>query len=187
MSIVTIIVIAFGLSMDAFAIAVASGVAANRMTVKVAFKMAAFFGGFQALMPVLGWVCGVSLRSRISAADHWIVFGLLTMVGLKMIWEARHEEELVDRAPPGTAVLFVLALATSLDALAVGFSLSALDVEILTPALIIGVITFLLSLGGVYVGKCIGHFCEKYIEILGGLILIGIGIKILMEHLFSSL
>lgn len=183
MSIITIVFIAFGLAMDAFAVAVASGVAANRMIMRLAFKTAAFFGGFQAVMPVVGWVCGETLCSRISAVDHWIAFGLLTVIGLKMIWEARHEEELIDRAPPGTTVLFVLALATSLDALAVGFSLSALNVEILAPAVIIGIVTFLLSLGGVYVGKHVGHFCEKYIEIFGGLILIGIGVEILIKHL----
>jgi len=183
MSIITIILIAFGLSMDAFAVAVASGVAARRMPLNGALKMAAFFGGAQAIMPVIGWVCGVSLRSRISAVDHWIAFALLTMVGLKMIWEARHEEDLIGRALPGTAVLFILALATSVDALVVGFSLSALNIEIWTPAAVIGAVTFLLSLGGVYVGKRVGHFCEKYIEIIGGLILIGIGVEILIKHL----
>jgi manganese efflux pump family protein len=184
MNIFTIFMIAFGLAMDAFAVAVASGYAIRQMNLGHAFRMAFFFGGFQAIMPIAGWFLGSGVRHLISGFDHWIAFGLLAFVGGKMIWEARHEEEFVEKTPLGIATLFVLAVATSIDALAVGLTLSFLAVPILLPAAIIGIVTFGLSLAGVYIGKAFGHFFEKNIEIFGGLVLIGIGVKILVEHIF---
>jgi len=184
MNIGLILAIALGLSMDAFAVAVASGYAISRMNLGHALRMALFFGGFQAIMPVAGWLLGLSVRQFIAGFDHWLAFGLLLFVGGKMIWEARHEEEFVEKNPLNIATLFMLALATSIDALAVGLSLSFLAVAILLPAAIIGAVTFALSLAGVYVGKAFGHFFENKIEIVGGLVLIGIGVKILLEHLF---
>lgn len=187
MDVLTILFIAFGLAMDAFAVSVASGFAIKNLRLRNAVTIAFFFGSFQAVMPVIGWLAGYSLRSFIASFDHWIAFGLLGFIGLKMIYEStKMDGESDPRDPLNVAVLLMLSVATSIDALAVGLSLSILDVLIITPALIIGIITFLLSLLGVYIGDRFGHFFEKKIEFAGGLILIGIGIKILIEHLAFS-
>lgn len=184
MSLSTIIFIAIALSMDAFAIAIASGFTIEKLKIKHALRIALAFGLFQFLMPVVGWFAGVGLKSFISGIDHWIAFALLTFVGGKMIYEGiRMEPEEKTTNPLKLSVLFILSIATSIDALAVGLSLSLLNISILTPALIIGCITFSISFAGVYIGKKLGHFFESKIEIVGGLILVGIGIKILIEHL----
>jgi putative Mn2+ efflux pump MntP len=146
--------------------------------------MALFFGGFQALMPVLGWLAGQELRPLIQGVDHWVAFGVLSLVGAKMIYEAfslAEEERLT--APPGIVLLLTLAIATSLDALAVGLSLAVLRVEIALPALVIGVVTFVMTLLGVSLGRRFGHLFESKIEAAGGVVLILIGVKILWEHL----
>lgn len=184
MDIISIIFIAFGLAMDAFAVSITSGLIIKHLRVNNALKIAMFFGAFQAIMPLIGWSAGLSFRDFISGVDHWIAFGLLSIIGCKMIYESSKmgsNEKKID--PLNLYVLFILSIATSIDALAVGLSLSFLDVPIALPAIIIGVVTFLLSLLGVYLGNRIGHFFERKIELIGGLILIGIGIKILIEHL----
>lgn len=186
MSPLTVILIALGLSLDAFAVSVASGIVIRRDRVRHACKVALFFGGFQALMPAIGWLAGLGLRNFISGIDHWIAFGLLVFIGSKMIVESRG----LDRAekggcPTDTPVLFMLAIATSLDALAVGLSFSLLQVSIVMPVLVIGAITFAVSFGGFLAGSRFGHLLERKIELLGGLILIGIGVKILIEHLMN--
>jgi len=182
--VLTVFLIALGLSMDAFAVAVSSGIAARQVKVIDALKIALFFGGFQAIMPTIGWLAGIGLRSFISGFDHWLAFGLLTIIGLHMIYESTRKERGEKRIDPtNIAVLFVLAVATSIDALAVGLSLSLLKISIIMPVIIIGGVTFALSLAGVFVGNKLGHFFEKKIEVLGGLILIAIGIRILVEHL----
>lgn len=175
--------IAVALSMDAFAVAVASGFTIKKMRVHHALRMALFFGGFQAIMPIIGWTAGRTISGYISGFDHWIAFGLLSIAGAKMIYESfkLKEERTID--PRKLTILFALAIATSIDALAVGVSLSFLDVNVVEPAIIIGVITFLFSFAGVYIGKKFGHVFESKIEILGGVILIAIGVKILVEHL----
>jgi len=182
---VTVLIIAVGLSLDAFAVAVATGALLKRDHVKHALRMASFFGLFQALMPVLGWLAGLTLRDMIETADHWVAFGLLLFVGGKMIYEAvwlkNEEKEPGDGAHDTVALLF-LSIATSLDALAVGLSLSLLGVDIALPSLIIGVVCFLFTLAGVGVGAKVGHLFEEKIEIVGGLVLIAIGVKILMDH-----
>jgi len=135
-------------------------------------------------MPVIGWLAGLSVREFISAVDHWVAFALLFMVGGKMIYEATFMEKDDDKKDPlNISVLLILSIATSIDALAVGFTLSFINVEIVTPAIIIGIITFVFSFAGVYIGDRFGHFMEKKIEVLGGVVLIGIGVKILLEHL----
>jgi putative Mn2+ efflux pump MntP len=183
---VQILLIAVALSLDAFAVAVAEGIVIRRLQVAHALKLAAWFGGFQALMPLLGWWCGGAVREYISHWDHWVAFGLLVFVGGKMIHEAVGLEEAERRTgPAGGWTVFVLAVATSLDALAVGFTFALQATPILAPVLIIGGITFVLIYLGVWVGTRFGHFFEKRIEVVGGVILIGIGLKILLEHLLS--
>jgi len=183
-----LLLIALGLSMDAFAVAVASGATMKRLHLPRALKMALFFGGFQALMPVLGWLAGLGMKSFISGVDHWIAFGLLTAIGGKMLYEAFKIKEEEDCGGPktcpfDTGTLTVLAIATSIDALAVGVTFSVLSVSIITPVLVIGLVTFAMSVGGVKLGSSGGHFFEHRMEAAGGLILIAIGLKILIGHL----
>ena len=184
----TLLLIAFGLSMDAFAVSISNGITIKRRRTNHALRIGLFFGSFQALMPLIGWSAGLNLRDLISGVDHWIAFGLLSFIGCKMIYESTRMDIREKEVKPLTLpTLLVLSVATSIDALAVGISFALLQISIVTPILVIGVVTFLLSFLGVLTGSKIGHFFEKKIEILGGLILIGIGIKILIEHLFPSL
>lgn len=181
-----IFVLAVGLAMDAFAVSVASGIAMKNVRVGHAFRMAAAFGLFQAIMPALGWASGRALQQVLSGVDHWIAFGLLSFVGGKMIYEATRLEEAEEPANPfALRTLLVLAVATSIDAFAVGVTFVMIGASIVTPAFIIGAVTFALCLAGVYIGERIGHFFEKKIEIAGGLVLIGIGLKILIDHLLA--
>ena len=186
MHLITILLIALALSMDALAVSISSGVALRTMHIPHAIRMGLWFGSFQAIMPVIGWFIGKELLTFISRVDHWVAFGLLSLIGIKMIYESRKlPTEDNTTAQFKTHILFVLAVATSIDALAVGMSLSILQISIVKPVIIIGMVTFILSFIGVVVGKRIGGFFERKIEVIGGLILIGIGIKILVEHLRS--
>jgi len=179
-----VIAIAFGLAMDAFAVSIASGVAMRDLKVRQAFRIAFFFGLFQAVMPAVGWLSGRSIVDFVSSFDHWVAFALLSIVGLKMIYEAmRIGKSEKANLNLGTATLLLLSVATSIDALIVGFGFAFLGVPILTPIIIIGSVTFAMSLLGVLIGDRVGHFFEKRIEVLGGLILIVMGLKILIEHL----
>ncbi|PKM97153.1 MAG: hypothetical protein CVU79_09785 [Elusimicrobia bacterium HGW-Elusimicrobia-3] len=183
-----LLLIALGLSMDAFAVSVASGATMKRLHLPNALKMALFFGGFQALMPVLGWLAGLGMKSFISGVDHWIAFGLLLAVGGKMLYESLKIKEEEDCGGPktcpfDTGTLTVLAIATSIDALAVGLTFSVLAVSIIAPVLVIGLVTFVMSVAGVKLGSTGGHFFEHKMEAAGGLILIAIGLKILLGHL----
>lgn len=183
MHIVTIIFIACGLAMDAFAVSITSGLTIKRLRIEHAFRIAFFFGAFQAIMPLIGWLAGLSLQDIIANIDHWIAFGLLSFIGCKMIFESFRMEQSSNRMNPlNLLVLLMLSIATSIDALAVGVSLAFLRVSIITPIILIGSITFLLSFLGTFVGHRFGHFFEQKIEIIGGIILIGIGVKILVEH-----
>jgi putative Mn2+ efflux pump MntP len=184
MDIISIVLIAVGLAMDAFAVSITSGITIKRLHINHALRIALFFGFFQAIMPIIGWLAGLSLRDYISAIDHWIAFGLLSFIGCKMIYEsitAQSNEKEIN--PLNVYVLLVLSVATSIDALAIGVSFAFLKVSIVTPVIIIGAVTFILSYLGVYIGDRIGHFFENKIEVAGGLLLIGIGIKILVEGL----
>ena len=183
MNFLTVFIIAIGLAMDAFAVSIASGISLKKCCISNAARIALSFGLFQALMPILGWIAGQTLRSSISHVDHWIAFGLLAFIGGKMIYESRQIDSCkrTDPLQPGT--LLLLSIATSIDALAVGFSLAILNVHLFLPVLVIGIVTFVLSFIGVYLGDRIGHICEKQVELIGGLVLIGIGVKILIEHL----
>jgi putative Mn2+ efflux pump MntP len=178
-----ILLIALGLAMDAFAVSIASGATMKRLEIKNALKMGLFFGGFQTFMPVIGWFAGIGMKTFITGWDHWLAFGLLTFVGGKMIHEALcHEksEESANSRPFDTGALLILALATSIDALAVGITFSVLSVSILVPVLVIGLVTFCFSVAGVQLGVKGGHFFENKVEIIGGLILFAIGLKILL-------
>ena len=188
MNLLPIVIIAIGLAMDAFAVSVATGAAYKNPRINYALRMALAFGSFQTIMPVIGWLSGLGLRNFIGDYDHWVVFILLGFVGCKMIYgsfkikQARKKTDMLS-----TAVILVLALATSIDALAVGITFSFLfRGSIAIAVIIIGIVTFVLSYVGFYIGKSFGHFFETGIEALGGLILLVIGTKILLEHLFFS-
>lgn len=187
MNLFTLLLISLGLSLDALAVAVASGFSSERLHIRHAFRMALAFGLFQACMPIVGWMAGTELKLLIADIDHWMAFGLLSAIGGKMIYESiklREEEKTSNPFAPFT--LLTLAIATSIDALAVGASLSFIGIDIMEPAIIIGCVTFILSFLGVYIGKHFGHIFESKLEIAGGIILIGIGIKILVEHLKAT-
>lgn len=184
MKIYDIIIIAIALSLDAFAVSITSGVTIKNLKIRNAFKIAAFFGGFQALMPLMGYLAGRTVNSYIQNYDHWIAFGLLTFIGGKMIYEGFKIEECeLDKDCLNSVTLLILAIATSIDALAVGVVFSSLAGAIIMPAAIIGVITFVVCFAGVYIGDKIGSFFEKKMEIVGGAVLIIIGIKLLVEGL----
>ena len=188
MNIITIILIALGLAMDAFAVSITTGVRIKRHRVSNALKIGLLFGAFQAFMPVLGWLAGYSFQDLISEIDHWLAFILLTIIGIKMIYESfklESNNEVDNKAPNPIKlnILLILAIATSIDALAVGFTFAFLEISIITPVIIIGLVTFLLSFLGVFIGNKLGDVFQNKVQIIGGLILIGIGIKILTEHL----
>ena len=176
-----LLLIAVGLSMDAFAVSICKGLSLKNLKKRHATLVGLYFGGFQFLMPVLGWALGYRFEHVIVSVDHWIAFGLLTVIGVSMIREARHADELDDDL--GFKTMLLLALATSIDALAVGVTFAFLQVRILPAASLIGVTTFLLSFVGVYIGHLFGLRYKAKAEIAGGVILIFIGVKILLEHL----
>lgn len=182
----TTLAVAFSLAMDAFSVSVAYGACTKGDGGTNALKMASSFGTFQMLMPVLGWVAGEKMLDFIAGFDHWIAFGLLFSIGCKMIYEAARQQTL-EKAKPLTAyVLLALSIATSIDALAVGLSFAFLKMQIATPIIVIGIITFTLSLAGALLGDKLRQMHIYKIGVLGGLILIVIGVKILLEHLTLS-
>ncbi len=183
MSILTILILAVGLSFDTFAVSVSLGIARRHIVFGEAFKAALVFAAFQATMPLIGWLLGLSVKSVIEPIDHWIALTLLCLIGIKMIFEAfngNSENKIID--PTKIRVLITLALATSIDALAVGVSFSVVTVNLLDAYFIIGSITFLVAMLGMLSGKKVGGLIGKRMEIIGGLILIAIGVKIAMEH-----
>jgi putative Mn2+ efflux pump MntP len=182
MDFVTVILIAIGLAMDAFAVSIAKGISVKRNKLKSAILLASLFGGFQALMPVIGWLAGLGLKDIIMGVDHWIAFVLLGFIGAKMIYDSTRSEDGKEEDITLFAAL-TLAVATSIDALMVGLSFAFLETPILVPILIIGVVTFVLSFVGVIFGSGMGSIFGRNIKILGGLVLILIGIRILIEHL----
>jgi putative Mn2+ efflux pump MntP len=180
---VTILLIAIGLAMDAFAVSMVHGMTIQNRRVATGLKMASSFGAFQAFMPVLGWLAGLSFIELISGFDHWVAFGLLAFIGGRMIYTARANPKEEKETKLTAPVLLILSVATSIDALAVGLSFSLLRVSITTPVMLIGVVTFLLSLTGFSFGNKLGKFFERKVQVIGGIVLIAIGIKILLEHL----
>lgn len=179
-----LLLLGVGLSMDAFAVSVCKGLAMRKATLKAELTCGIWFGGFQALMPLVGFFLGTLFADAIQAFDHWVAFGLLALIGFNMLKEAFGDEEETADADMSVKTMFVMAVATSIDALAVGISLAmAGDVNIFVAVALIGVTTFVLSAIGVAVGNIFGSRYEKKAEIAGGVILILLGIKILLEHL----
>ena len=186
MGFIELLLIAAGLSMDAFAVSICKGLGMKRVNLKVAVVLALFFGGFQALMPLIGWALGSQFLGIIGPIDHWVAFVLLAVIGGKMLWEAFHDGDEGDGKPADRIDLgefFILAVATSIDALAVGISFAALSVDIVPSVALIGVTTFAFTIAGVFVGNFFGSRYEKPASIVGGVVLILIGTKILLEHL----
>ena len=188
MSLTTIILLALALAMDAFAVSITSGITIGKMHLRHALRIAGFFGFFQAVMPLLGWSVGRGAADFIQAYDHWVAFGLLGGIGGKMIYESfKLDADCKEKADPlNLYVLFTLAVATSIDAGAVGVSLSLLDVRIILPSIIIGIVTFFVSMAGTWLGQSFGDLFGERIEIAGGIVLIAIGCKILLQHLFFT-
>lgn len=183
MDLLTVVLISIGLAMDAFAVSICKGLSMRTPSLKAMLIVGLWFGGFQGLMPIIGYYLGESLYQYISAVDHWIAFALLLLIGFNMIREALSgDEEDVD-ADIGVKVMFLLAVATSIDALAVGISLAMEGADIFLDALIIGVITFAISVAGVKLGSVVGDKFSTKAQILGGIILIALGVKFLLEGL----
>jgi putative Mn2+ efflux pump MntP len=177
-----IFLLAFALSMDAFAVSIGLGVKNKYFDTFLAFKVALFFGFFQGLMPLFGHLSSIGLGSTIESIDHWVAFILLSVLGGKMLYESFGENIEDDIAQITNKLLFYLAIATSIDAMAAGFTLNLLQLDPYISMIIIGIITFIFSFAGVYIGSKGGGFLEEKSEKIGGVILIGIGFKILIEH-----
>lgn len=188
----SIFITGIGLSMDAFAVSLAKGFCLKEDEFKYSFRVALFFGGFQALMPLLGWWVGTYFEGYIKSFDHWIAFILLGLIGGKMLVESIKDIRSggdsntpmeCERDEFSYKKLTILAIATSIDALAVGVSFAFLNVSIISSIVIIGITTFVLSFFAVFLGKRLGEFMQNYAELIGGVLLIFIGVKILIEHL----
>ncbi len=184
MGLAELVLLAIGLSMDAFAVSICKGLGMKKINLKVAVVLGLFFGGFQAGMPVIGWALGSQFLGIIGPIDHWIAFALLAIIGINMLREALNGEEETTDADLSVKTMFLMAVATSVDALAVGISLAMAGVSnIFLAVLLIGVTTFALSAIGVRVANVFGSRYEKKAELMGGVILILLGVKILLEHL----
>ena len=183
MGVTELFVLGIGLGMDAFAVSICKGLAMTRMSWKKAGIIGMYFGVFQAIMPLLGFFLGIGFEAKIKAIDHWIALVLLSIIGIKMILEACSKEEEAVNDSVDIKTMTLLGIATSIDALAVGITLAFLNVNIIKAVIAIGVITFLLCVWGVKIGNVFGDRYQKKAEITGGVILILMGVKILIEHL----
>jgi putative Mn2+ efflux pump MntP len=184
LDLLSIFLIAIGLAIDCFAVSISGSIAMKRITPAQILRVALSFGAFQAGMTALGWLLGQTFVDLIESFDHWIAFGLLAFVGLRMIWESFRTDSDVRAVDITTGLaLLVLSIATSIDALAVGVSFAFFDVNLVYACLIIGIIALALTAVGLSLGKKIGKVIGKRAEIVGGIVLIGIGIRILLEHL----
>lgn len=185
----TLVLTAFALSADAFAVSVSRGLRMPRFEWRKALLLAACCGVFQAVMPIAGWALGSAFADAIEGFDHWIAFALLAAIGAKLLWEAwknRTADERVEPTPLTVREAILLGIATSIDAMAVGVSFAFLDVNVWVAAAVIGVVTFAVCLFGVRLGHRAGHLLAEWAEVIGGLILIGIGVRILVEHLSAG-
>ena len=182
MGLTEIFLVGIGLSMDAFAVSICKGLKMHKLNLMQTALISFFFGFFQALMPFLGWLIGTSFYRYVEKVDHWIAFFLLAVIGIKMIIEAFKNEEETDIGFD-LKELFLLAIATSIDAFAVGITFAFLKIDIFISVLIIGITTFVFSATGVFIGHKFGEICKRKAEVAGGVILLLIGIKILLEGL----
>ena len=183
MSTFELFIIAVGLSMDAVAVAICKGLSVSKVNLRHAACTGLWFGGFQALMPLIGWLLGVRFQTAIERFDHWIAFILLAVLGINMIREAKNGEEECCNCSFAWRAMLPMAVATSIDALAVGVTFAFLKVDIIAAVVFIGVITFLLSAVGVRLGSVLGQKYQSAAQIFGGAVLILMGLKILLEHL----
>ena len=183
MGLIELFLIAVGLSMDAFAVSVCKGLAMPKCTFKKAAIVGLRFGGFQALMPAIGYILGAQFQEAIASIDHWIAFVLLALIGGNMIHEALDNDEEEADASLDVKTMFLLAVATSIDALAIGITFAFLKVSIIPAVCFIGIVTFIISFTGVKIGNVFGARYKNKAEIVGGVILILLGLKILLEHL----
>ncbi len=184
MSLFELFIIAVGLSMDAFAVSIGKGLTMKKATWKNMFTVGLYFGIFQAVMPLIGYFAGSLFADMITSFDHWIAFVLLAVIGGKMIYESFHEADEGEKADLGPGAMLPLAVATSIDALAVGVGFAFLNVQIVPAVLFIGVVTLVLSMAGVKIGNVFGAKYKRWAELAGGVILVLMGLKILIEHLF---
>ncbi len=186
MGLISTVAIAFGLAMDAFAVSIVSGMAIEKVTHRHVLRLAFSFGFFQFLMPIIGWLAGMSLAVYIKQWDHWIAFGMLGFVGGKMLWEARsasvHE---TTQDPTKGWTLILLSIATSIDALAVGLTMALIGVSVWMPSVVIGIVAAGMTVLGMTFGNKFGDKCGKWAEVVGGLVLLGIGFNILITHLME--
>lgn len=187
MGLAELIVIAIGVSMDAFAVSICKGLSLQKIRPVHVMKTGLWFGGFQALMPLVGYFLGVSFAGFVASVDHWIAFILLGIIGGNMIKESSHRDDTCEVSPDFSArSMFPLAVATSIDALAIGVSFAFLKVDIWTAVLLIGICTALFSGVGVLIGRYFGHRWKSKAEFAGGFILIAMGLKILLEHTLGA-
>ncbi len=184
MNIISIIIIAIGLSMDSFAVSVTNGLIIRDLNAKRILTISFSLTIFQALMPLIGWFAGIGIEKYINEFGHWIAFSLLSFIGLKMIYDGLKKNEIVKDNELKILTLIGQSFATSIDAFVVGVSFALLNLSIVIPMLIIGLITFIVSIIGLLLGKYLVERIGKKVEIFGGIVLIGIGIKILIEHLY---
>ena len=183
MSLLTLFMLAIGLSFDTFAISISCGIARKCMVFWDAFKIATVFASLQAMMPIIGWLGGISIRNYVEPVDHWIAFGLLGIIGVKMVIDSFRNDDSKDFNPLNFKMMIGLGIATSIDALAVGISFALVEVNMLAAFIAIGFITFIVAMLGMLFGKNIGGKAGHRMEIVGGLMLIAIGSKILLQYL----
>ena len=184
MDTLSIILIAIGLSMDSFAVSVTNGLTIRDLNVKRVLLISFSLAIFQAVMPLIGWFAGIGIEQYITEFDHWIAFVLLSFIGIKMIYEGLQKNDKEKDSELKILTLIGQSFATSIDAFAVGISFAFLNISIITPVFIIGFVTFIFSLIGLYLGKYFGKKIGKSVEVFGGIVLLGIGFKILIEHLY---
>ena len=178
--------IAIALAMDAFAVSIVAGLTIEQLTHRHVFRLAFYFGLFQFIMPVLGWLAGQSLAEYINKWDHWVAFALLTAIGGKMLWEARFPKKPGNCSDPTRGLMLItLSVATSIDALAVGLSMAFLGISIWVPSVVIGAVAAAMTMIGMRFGSRFGRKSGHWAQLLGGVVLIGIGIRILISHLFA--
>lgn len=186
MGIVSLLFLSIGLAMDAVAVSITCGANVKELRIAHAFRVAIVFAFFQALMPIIGCCCAMYVKKYIEPFDHWIILGLLGFIGSKMIYESLIiDQEKKDCAIDRSSLLLILAIATSIDALAVGVGFALIHVSLILAVALIGCVTFTMCFGAVGIGNKLGHLFENKIEIIGGIILISIGIKIFLQHVFS--